>query len=185
MKHVMYDDIDALQWRHNGLDSVSNHQPQVCLLKRLFRHKWKKTSKLRVTALCEGNSPETVEVPTQRASNAESISIWLRHHVHYVYHSVGTTMRLCWFSEIIAFSLKNVFENIVWKMAAILSRPQCVNTKQHFTFWSNSRHRQYSSTRGNKWGCHPRNKNYSRIHMISRKTLSSNVKVDSTVNCLI
>ena len=46
----------ALQWRHNGRDSVSNHQPHYCLLNRLFRSRSKKTSKLRVTGLC-GNSP--------------------------------------------------------------------------------------------------------------------------------
>ena len=38
-----------LRWRHNGRDSVSNHQPHDCLLNRLFRRKSKKTSKLRVT----------------------------------------------------------------------------------------------------------------------------------------
>ena len=38
-----------LQWRHNGYDSVSNHQPYDCLFKRLFRRSSKKTSKLRVT----------------------------------------------------------------------------------------------------------------------------------------
>ena len=36
-----------LQWRHNGRDSVSNHQPHDCLLNRLFRRRSKKTSKLR------------------------------------------------------------------------------------------------------------------------------------------
>ena len=40
----------------------------------------KKTSKLRVTGLCVGNSPVTGEFPAQRASNAENVSIWLRHH---------------------------------------------------------------------------------------------------------
>ena len=38
------------------------------------------TSKLRVTGLCAGNSPVTVEFPAQRASNAENVSIWWRHH---------------------------------------------------------------------------------------------------------
>ena len=37
---------NSLQWRHNGRDGVSNHQPYDCLLNRLFRSK--KTSKLRV-----------------------------------------------------------------------------------------------------------------------------------------
>ena len=40
----------------------------------------KNTSKLRVTGLCEENSPVTGEFPTQRASNAENVSIWWRHH---------------------------------------------------------------------------------------------------------
>ena len=39
-----------------------------------------KTSKLRVTGLCEGNSPVIGEFPAQRASNAENVSIWWRHH---------------------------------------------------------------------------------------------------------
>ena len=44
---------------------VPNHQPN-----RLFRHRSKKTSKLRVTDLCVGNSPVTGEFPAQMASNA-------------------------------------------------------------------------------------------------------------------
>ena len=70
----------ALQWRHNGRDGVSNHQPHDCLLIRLFGCKSKKTSKLRVTGLCEGNSPVTGEFPAQRVSNTEKVSIWWRHH---------------------------------------------------------------------------------------------------------
>ena len=50
----------TLQWRHNYHDSVSNHQPHGCLLNRLFRRRSKKTSKLRVTGLCVGNSPGPV-----------------------------------------------------------------------------------------------------------------------------
>ena len=72
---------DALQWRHNGRDSVSNNQPHDCLLNRLFRRRSKKTSKFSVTGLCVGNSPGTGEFPAQRASYAENVSIWWRHHV--------------------------------------------------------------------------------------------------------
>ena len=60
--------IDAggsLQWRHNERYGV---RP-------------KKTSKLCVIGLCEGNSPVTVEFRQQKASNAENVSIWWRHHV--------------------------------------------------------------------------------------------------------
>ena len=69
-----------LRWRHDGRDSVSNHQPHDCLFNRLFRRKSKKTPKLRVTGLCAGNSPGTGEFPAQMASNAENVSIWWRHH---------------------------------------------------------------------------------------------------------
>ena len=47
----------SLKWRHNEHNGISNHQPRDCLLNRLFRHRSKKTSKLHVTGLCEGNSP--------------------------------------------------------------------------------------------------------------------------------
>ena len=70
-----------LQWRHNGGDSVLDHQPHHCLLNHLFKRRSKKTSKLRITGLCAGNSPRTGEFPTQMASNAGSFSIWWRHHV--------------------------------------------------------------------------------------------------------
>ena len=75
-----YQESHTLRWRHNGRDSVSNHQPHDCLLNRLFRRRSKKTSKLRVTGLCAGNSPGTGEFPTQMASDAENFSIWWRHH---------------------------------------------------------------------------------------------------------
>ena len=54
---------DALQLRHNDHDGVSNHQAHGCLLDRLFRRRSKKTSKLRVTGLCVGNSPGLVNSP--------------------------------------------------------------------------------------------------------------------------
>ena len=55
--------VVPLQWRHNRRDGVSNHQPHDCLLSCLFRCRSKKTSKLRATGLCEGNSPVTGEFP--------------------------------------------------------------------------------------------------------------------------
>ena len=54
----------TLQWRHNGHDNVSNHQPRDCLLNRLFRRISKKTSKLTASLAfvrgihrTPGNSP--------------------------------------------------------------------------------------------------------------------------------
>ena len=67
----------SLEWRHNGRDCVSNHQPHDCLLNRLFRHRSKKTSKLRVTGLCAGNSPFT----------------WWRHQIETFYASLAICAR--------------------------------------------------------------------------------------------
>ena len=80
LRFVPLDIIDTLQWRHCGGDGISNHQPHDCLLNHLFRHRSKKTSKLCVTGLCEGNSPVTSEFPALRASNAENVSSWWHHH---------------------------------------------------------------------------------------------------------
>ena len=70
----------SLQWRNNERDGVSHHQPHHCLLNRLFRRRWKKTSKRHVTCLCAGNSLVIGEFPAQMTSNAENVSIWWRHH---------------------------------------------------------------------------------------------------------
>ena len=67
-------------WHYRDL-IISNHQPDDCLLNRLFRRRSKKASKLRGTGLCAGNSPVPGEFPAQSASNAENVSIWWRHRV--------------------------------------------------------------------------------------------------------
>ena len=77
----------ALQWHRNEHDGVANHQLHQCLLERLFWRRSKKTSKLHVTGLCEGNSPVAGEFPAQMASNADNVSIWWRHH--------GLRVRVC------------------------------------------------------------------------------------------
>ena len=59
----LHEHTATIQWRHNGRDSVSNHQPHNCLLNRLFRRRLKKISKLRTTGLCEGNSPVPANFP--------------------------------------------------------------------------------------------------------------------------
>ena len=49
--------IHRSQWRHNERDTFSNNRRFDCLLNCWFRRTSKKTSKLRVTGLCVGNSP--------------------------------------------------------------------------------------------------------------------------------
>ena len=73
----------TLQWRKQW---NPNHRRLDCSLNRFFRCRSKNTSKLRVTGLCKGSSPVTGEFPAQRASNAENVFIWWRHHASY--HSV-------------------------------------------------------------------------------------------------
>ena len=55
---------------------VSNVCSTLC-----FRHRSKKTSKLRVIGLCEGNPLVTGGFPSHTVSNAENASIWWRCHV--------------------------------------------------------------------------------------------------------
>ena len=71
---------NTLQWHHNERDGVAHHQPQDCLRNCIFRCRSKRTSKILVTGLCEGNSPVTGEFPPHRASNAKNVSIWWRRH---------------------------------------------------------------------------------------------------------
>ena len=77
ISYTAYD--DWLRRRHNEREGVSNRRRLDCLLNRLFRRRSKKSSKLRVTGLCEGNPQVTGGFPSPRASNAENVSIWWRH----------------------------------------------------------------------------------------------------------
>ena len=99
--------VSALQWCHNGHNSVSNHQPHDCLLKR----RSKTISKLRVTGLCAGNSPVTGEFPVQTVSNAENVSIWWCHH--------GINDGLAYWCMYVSFSLDalTIFskKNVIWE----------------------------------------------------------------------
>ena len=77
----------SLRWRHNGLDSVSNHQPHDCLFNRLFRRRSKKTSKLRVTGLFAGiyrgpvNSTHKWPV-TRKMFPFDDVIMWIKLHTY-------------------------------------------------------------------------------------------------------
>ena len=77
--------VTPLRWRHNGHDCVWNHQPPDFLLNRLLRCRSKKTSKLRVTGLCAGNSPGPVNSPHKwlvmlKIMTSSCLSRWWHHH---------------------------------------------------------------------------------------------------------
>ena len=84
---------DALRWRNNGRDSVSNHNLTIVYSTVYSGADKKKNIKVpRHWPLCVGNSPGPGEFPAQMASNAGNVSIWWRHHglVHaHIYASVG------------------------------------------------------------------------------------------------
>ena len=72
--HIHYSDVimSAMTSQITGVSIVLHN----CL----FRHRSKKTSKVHVTGFSAGNSPVTGVFPARRASDAENVSIWWRHH---------------------------------------------------------------------------------------------------------
>ena len=79
-----------LQWRHNERDGVSNHRRLHCLLNPLLRHISKKTSKLRVIGLCDGEPRATCGFLSQRVRKNKQNSIWWRYHWLEKYqHGIG------------------------------------------------------------------------------------------------
>ena len=103
----------SLQWRHNGWDSVSNHQSHDCLLNRLFRRRSNKTSKLRVSGLCAGNSPVTGEFPAKMASNEKKC-----------FHLMTSSCCIYFFSIRLIQLMKRISSNCmlldIWTNAALL-----------------------------------------------------------------
>ena len=104
-----------LQWHHDECHGVSNHHQLDCLLSRLFRRTSKKTPKLRFTGLCEGNPPVTGRFPSQRASDAENVSIWWRHHVGAVitFRPISNICYMGAWIKILLMSCSEMFSKIV------------------------------------------------------------------------
>ena len=75
--HTILVQCQSLQWRHSERDDVLNHRRLDCLLNRLFRCRSKKASN-RLVFVRETTGERWF--PSQRASNAENVSIWWRHH---------------------------------------------------------------------------------------------------------
>ena len=74
----------AVQWRHNGHDSVSNHQPHDRLLNRLFRRRSKKMSNSASLAFVRGIHRRPVNSPHKwPVTRKTSVSIGRRHHGFY------------------------------------------------------------------------------------------------------
>ena len=108
-----------LQWHYNKRNGISNHQPHDGLLNRLFKVQIKENIKaLRQWPLC-GEFTMTGEFPAQRASNAENVSIWWRHHeiIEPLPHLPGTNWSNSSHTESPLSAYKSVeshFANCVW-----------------------------------------------------------------------
>ena len=127
---------NPLQWHHNEHDGVSNHQPHDGLLNRLFRRTSEKPSKFIVTGFCEGNSSVTGEFPSQRASKAENVLIWRRHHVLIFCPRSAGSIFSCylqnhlWNSFLLGFNLRGILTSqfsLLQKCLFDLPHLGCIN----------------------------------------------------------
>ena len=96
--------LSALQWCHNGrLNMASQITSLTIVYSTVYSGADQRKYQICVTGLWAGKSPVTGEFPSQRASNAENVSIWWRHHAsvrtsgyHSVYRSIGTSTHYHW-----------------------------------------------------------------------------------------
>ena len=106
----------------------------------------KESTKLRVTGLWAANSPVTSKFPAQkasgefpapRASNAENISIWWRHHVstNYVQGSPFTGFVVVWLISSIAFRSLTYFLHWQYKQT-FFHQEDVIKWKDFPRYWS-------------------------------------------------
>ena len=127
----------------NERDGLSNHQPYDCLLTRLFRRISKKTLKLLVTGLCEGNSQVIGEFPAQRTSIAENVFIWWRHDdfnqaCHRIFE-IKTTKK----ADNITRDHDGKMLSVVWRAEAICAGERATTMEEETVLYQSCR--QYTA----------------------------------------
>ena len=75
-------ELPSLQWRRNGHDGVSNHQPHDCLLNRLFKRRSKKHQSSASLAFVRGIHRGPVNTPhkcpaTRKVFPFDDVIIWI------------------------------------------------------------------------------------------------------------
>ena len=96
VSHAHSNHIKSLQWRHNGLDGVSNHQPHHCLLSRLFWRRSKKHQSSASLAFVRGihrgpvNSPHKGPVTRKMLPFDDVIMYGKYGHGFKKFNSIGT-----------------------------------------------------------------------------------------------
>ena len=120
--------LRSMRWHHNESDGVSNHQAHGCLLNRLFGHRTKKTSKLRVTCLCEGNSQVTGDSPhkgpvARKIFPFDDVIMWRPPSTMWALIFLSATMRDVWiippFQSCFMCCMLNTFYVSSWIAASI------------------------------------------------------------------
>ena len=100
-----YNDVIMGPWRFKSPPSPLFTQPFI-------QAQIKENIKLRITGLCAGNSPVTGEFPTQRASNAEHVSIWRRHHIKIcTLHDAYKLMEAKWSYKIHGCTVSHIIQS--------------------------------------------------------------------------
>ena len=123
--------INTLLWRHNGHDSVSNHQPYDCFPRRLFRRRSKQTSNLLVTSLCVGNSPGPVNFPhkwpvTRKMFPFDDVIMtWTSANLLSTGHLETSVNEALLGNNI--YNEEKPFKEVVCKLCEVLFRPPCIN----------------------------------------------------------
>ena len=112
-----------LQWRHNGQDGVSNHQPHESLLNPSFKRKSKKPSKVRATGLCAGNSPVNSphkgSVTRKMFPFDDVIMNYLKLNVNMIYVLCSVKAFTSWnnLCSVIYWTLQEIFEEYIsWRI---------------------------------------------------------------------
>ena len=125
-------------WKHKNVSVLCTHYSdvimavmasQITIVSIVFRRRPppKKKTKLCVTGLCEGNWPVAGEFPSQRASNAENVSIWWRHHdiswdVMYMQRTIRTVcvllrLTLLWYRFIYPYASGSMHIKLILSVA--------------------------------------------------------------------
>ena len=99
------------------------------------RRRSKKTSTLRVTGLCEGNSSVTGEFPAQRASNAENVSIWWRQHALMVPTTGNLTVSSPYMESILVSTMNQRWRGLFHHLSLIQTPNKVMAHKGRHTSW--------------------------------------------------
>ena len=123
------------RWRHKSAMASQITSLTIVYSTVYSRRRSKKTSKLRVTGLCEGNSPVTGEFPAQRASNAENVSIWWRQHALMVPTTGNLIVSSPYMESILVSTMNQRWRGLFHHLSLIQTPNKVMAHKGRHTSW--------------------------------------------------